>query len=341
MDFPSGVTGNKRGSRGKKTAARYGLGQRTLADQIDFTGIGVHSGEPAILSIGPGDPDSGYIFLRSGDDVAGEAEIRVGPDTLDSTQLCTAIGNGNGIRISTVEHLLSALSGLGIDNALITIEGPEVPVMDGSAEAFVDAIASAGVRDQAAPRRFLRVKKPIRVQRDGCYAEFHPHDGRRFEIAIDYDCSVIGRQEIAVDLDAACYRSEICRARTYGHMRDVETLWAAGLALGASLDNSVVVGDDKVVNTEGLRFADEFVRHKLLDAIGDLALAGLPILGRYRSYRGGHRLNAEAVQALLADDAAHEIVTGSAPARRREKTAESHAEPALELAAPAFAPERS
>ena len=348
MDYPSGGFGSMRYLRRAGEPAGYRIVQRTVADQIIFTGIGIHSGKPAVLSIGPGDPDSGYVFLRSGDDIAGDIEIRVGPGTLDGTQLCTAIGNGNGVRISTVEHLLSALSGLGIDNALITIDGPEVPAMDGSAEAFVDAIMQVGLREQAAARRFIRVTKPIRLQREDCFAEFHPHEGRRFEISIDYACDVIGRQEIAIDLDAARYRTDICRARTYGHMHDVERLWAAGLALGASLDNSVVVGDGKVVNAEGLRFADEFVRHKLLDAIGDLALAGLPILGLYRSYRGGHRLNADAVRALLADRTAHEVVTApdhadssASRAARRELVREGHAEPALGLAAPAFAPERS
>jgi len=335
-----GLTSTISGKRGTAAFADM-VTQITLADRVDFSGIGVHSGKPATLSISPGDPNSGYLFVRSGEGVD-DVEIRIGPDALAGTNLCTTIGDGNGTRISTVEHILSALSGLGVDNALIEIDGPEVPVMDGSAEAFVDGIEQVGLRTQSAPRRYIRVTKPIRIQRDDCFAEFHPHDGRRFEIAIEYDCDVIGNQDIAVDLDAATFRSDICRARTYGHMRDVEKLWAAGQALGASLDNSVVVGDSEVVNTGGLRFADEFVRHKLLDAIGDLALAGMPILGLYRSHKGGHRLNADAVRALLADRDAYEIVTGEAMTQKRPATAgDSHAELALELAAPTFAPERS
>ncbi len=236
-----------------------------------------------------------------------------------------------------MEHLLAALAGLSIDNALIEIDGPEVPVMDGSARAFVEAVDQVGVAQQSAPRRFIRIDKPVRVELDSAYAEFRPLGRSRLEISIDYDCPVVGRQALGIDITPRNFRREIASARTYGYMRDVERLWAAGFALGSSLENSVVIGDGAVINPEGLRFPDEFVRHKVLDTIGDLALAGAPIRGLYRSHKGGHKLNALALSTLLQRADAWTLV--SEPAEREGRHQEGHAELSQGLAAAAFAPE--
>jgi UDP-3-O-[3-hydroxymyristoyl] N-acetylglucosamine deacetylase len=280
--------------------------QRTLRDRVSVSGIGVHCGKPVSMTVCPADPDTGIVFIRS--DLPDAPEMRALFSSVGATELCTLLGDPAGVAVSTVEHLLAALSGLGVDNAIVEVDGPEVPVMDGSAERFVEAIDETGLIVQSAPRRFLRVKKPVRVEADGAYAEFRPFEGRRFEITIDYACQVIGQQRVVVDLTASIFRRDISRARTFGHIDSVERLWAAGLALGSSLENSVVIGNGAVINPEGLRYGDEFVRHKVLDAIGDLALAGAPVLGLYRSYRGGHRLNSQALRALLSDEEAWEVV---------------------------------
>jgi UDP-3-O-[3-hydroxymyristoyl] N-acetylglucosamine deacetylase len=237
--------------------------------------------------------------------------------------------------VATVEHLLSAFVGLGVDNALVEIDGPEVPVLDGSAKPFVEAIDRAGLQAQRAPRRFIRIRRAVRVEMGDAYAEFHPHDGCRFEVGISYKCPVIGDQAFGIEVTAKNFRREIARARTFGYLKDVERLRAAGLALGSSLENSVAIGDGAVVNREGLRYPDEFVRHKLLDAIGDLALAGAPIQGLYRSYKGGHKLNALALDALLSQPDAWSTVHGSA------HRAQPRGEFLSGMLAPAFAPEFS
>jgi UDP-3-O-[3-hydroxymyristoyl] N-acetylglucosamine deacetylase len=307
---------------------------------VTVSGIGVHSGRPVSVAICPADPDTGITFVRT--DLADFAvgEIRAHISAIGATELCTMLEAPSGASVATVEHLLAALSGLGVDNALVEIDGPEVPVMDGSADLFVDAIDQTGLMVQAAARRFLRVLKPVRVDLGRSYAEFRPFDGRRFEIMIEYDCAVIGSQKVAVDLTASAFRSEVARARTFGHLANVERLWSAGFALGSSLENSVVIGDGAVMNPEGLRWQDEFARHKVLDAIGDMALAGAPILGLYRSFRGGHKLNAAALRGLLADKSAWEIV--SRPVReRRAVHGELHGEATPALAAAAFAADQS
>ena len=210
---------------------------------------------------------------------------------------------------------MAALYALGVDNISIDLDGSEVPIMDGSAAVFIDAIDTAGLVNHAVKRRYVRVIKPVRIEMGGSWAEFTQHNGTRFEIDIDFDSALIGRQSWKGEVTADTFRRELARARTFGFMRDVERLWASGHALGSSLENSVVIGDDdKVINVEGLRFRDEFVRHKTLDAVGDLALAGAQFIGCYRSYRGGHKLNALALRALLADQSAYEVV--EAPARR-------------------------
>jgi UDP-3-O-[3-hydroxymyristoyl] N-acetylglucosamine deacetylase len=204
---------------------------------------------------------------------------------------------------------MAALYALGVDNAVIEVDGAEMPVMDGSSAVFVDAIEQAGIRSLVKKRRYIRVKKQVRIDMGPSWAEFHPYDGTRFEVEIDFTSPLIGRQAWNGDLTAQTFKTELSRARTFGFMRDVERLWAAGLALGSSLENSVVIGDDnRVINMEGLRYPDEFARHKTLDAVGDLALAGAPFLGLYRSHRGGHKVNALALKALLSDSSAYEIV---------------------------------
>jgi UDP-3-O-[3-hydroxymyristoyl] N-acetylglucosamine deacetylase len=313
-------------------------GQKTLKERVSLSGIGVHRGRPVTMTLCPADADTGISFLRTNVPGFPDFEIPARAASVSSTELCTILGNVRSGSVATVEHLLSALVGLEIDNCLVEIDGPEVPVMDGSAERFVDAIDQAGIRVQSAAKRFISIRKPVRVELGDAFAEFRPHDGCRFEIGIAYDCPVIGSQAIGIEITPKSFRKEIARARTFGYMRDVERLWAAGFALGSSLDNSVVVGDGAVVNPEGLRYSDEFVRHKALDAIGDLALAGAPIQGLYRSYRGGHKLNAMALGALLADTDAWTMVSAGA---EREYRPESRGEFLSGLLAPAFVPEFS
>ncbi len=310
--------------------------QKTLERRVGLSGIGVHSGVPVAITLHPAEPDSGIVFLRGNLPNAPDVEIPARSHSVGSTELCTVLGDPKGASVATVEHLLAALAGLGIDNATIEIDGPEVPVMDGSSAAFVDAIDGVGIRVQDAPRRFIRIDKPVRVELGPAFAEFRPHARSRFEISIDYDCAVVGRQQLNLDLTAKSFREKIARARTFGYMRDVERLWAAGFALGSSLENSVVIGDGAVVNPEGLRYPDEFVRHKVLDTIGDLALAGAPIQGLYRSHRGGHKLNAMALAALLSRPDAWTMVSDTA---ERGSRGEGRADLGQGLGAPAFAPE--
>jgi UDP-3-O-[3-hydroxymyristoyl] N-acetylglucosamine deacetylase len=231
---------------------------------------------------------------------------------------------------------MAALCGLGVDNAIVELDGPEAPIMDGSAGPFVQAIDEAGIISLTAPRRFTKVLKPIRVTKDGAFGELRPYDrGFRVEVEIDFDHPLIGRQALAVEVGPTTFRREIARARTFGFLRDVGKLWNAGYALGASLENTLVVSEDRILNEGGLRFPDEFVRHKVLDAIGDLALAGAPILGAYRSVCGGHKLNHAVLTALIADPAAWTIVEESRPRPR------GHAELPAGVPAPAYGPDLS
>ena len=311
-----------------------GARQTTLASEISLTGTGVHSGAPVSITLCPADGDAGIRFLLSNGDADG-TEIAADPRSVTGVTLCTVLGDGNGASIATVEHLLAALSGLGVDNALIEIDSSEVPIMDGSASRFVEAIDEAGLAELETPRRFLKVLKRIAVEDAGAFGELTPNNGFHIDVEIDFDSPLIGSQRIEIDVNPGSFRRELSRARTFGFMKDVERLWAAGLALGASLENTVAIGDDRVINREGLRFSDEFVRHKALDAVGDLALAGAPILGSFRSYRGGHRLNALVLKALFADPDAWTMI--EAPRYREIR----HAELSHRLAAANFAAERS
>jgi len=312
-----------------------GARQTTLANEISLTGIGVHSGAPVSLTLCPADSDTGLRFLIYKDDDADGIEIAADQQFVSGVTLCTVLGDGNGASVATVEHVLAAMRGLGVDNVLIEIDSGEVPIMDGSAAPFVEAIDEAGIAELDAPRRFLKVLKPICVEENGAVGELTPYNGFHLDIEIDFETPLIGKQNLSVELNPGAFRRDIARARTFGFMKDVEQLWAAGLALGASLDNTVAIGEDRVINREGLRYIDEFVRHKALDAVGDLALAGAPILGAYRSRRGGHRLNALVLEALFADSEAWTMV--EAPRYREAR----HAELTPGLAAAHFAADRS
>jgi UDP-3-O-[3-hydroxymyristoyl] N-acetylglucosamine deacetylase len=276
-----------------------GARQTTLARDVELSGTGVHSGAPVSIVLHPAESDVGFRFLvsRRGRIVS---EIAADVGSVKNLTLCTVIGDDTGVTVGTVEHLLAALRGLGVDNCYIEIDNREVPIMDGSSAAFVEAIEEAGTRELSEPRKFIKVLKPIRVQDGDCYGELTPGNGFHLDVEIEFPTALIGRQRLALELTPTSFRNELSRARTFGFMRDVEKLWKAGLALGASLDNTVALGDDKIINPEGLRHPQEFVRHKMLDAVGDLALAGAPILGTYKSVRGGHRLNAHVLQALFA-----------------------------------------
>ena len=306
--------------------------QTTLRKPAELSGIGVHSGLPVSLTLHPAEAGAGIVFLRT--DGANEREIRAEAHAVSSTEFATALGDESGPVVSTIEHVMAALYGLGVDNATIELDGPEMPILDGSAAPFVAAIDRAGIAVLPAARRYLRIKKPVGVAAGDCYGELRPYDrGFRVEVEIDFDHEIVGRQSFKLDVDPSTFRRELARARTFGFVCDVERLWNSGYALGATFENTLVVSEERVLNPEGLRFDDEFVRHKALDAVGDLALAGAPILGAYRSIRGGHRLNHAVVCAVLADPTAWTLVEAGEPVRR----ARGRAELGAGLLQPAFA----
>jgi UDP-3-O-[3-hydroxymyristoyl] N-acetylglucosamine deacetylase len=308
--------------------------QVTLAAPVSLSGIGVHSGKPVSLHLHPAQADHGIVFLRTGMPDGHDRLIDASTPTVTATELCTVIGSREDGAVATIEHLMSCFCGLGIDNALVEIDGPEVPIFDGSAQAFVDAIDSVGVEANRANRRQLKVVRTVRVELGIGWAELRPNPrGFQLDVEIDFQNPVIGRQRKVLDLSPSVYRREIARARTFGFIGDVERLWKAGFALGASLDNTVAIGDERVINPEGLRFADEFVRHKMLDAIGDLGLAGLPILGTYKSFCGGHRLNIAVLKELFASRANYTIVDDGT----RRQT--GYAEIRSAAGVPAYAPD--
>src|SRR3974390_2927804 len=291
-----------------------GAKQTTLRDQVAVSGIGVHSGEPVTVTLLPGDDDTGILFQRVRSDGFVAREVRADVRAVTATEFATVLGDAKGPLCSTAEHLLAALRGLYVDNVVVEIDGPEVPIMDGSAAAFVDAIDQAGLTARALPRRFIEGLKPILVTKDGAYGELRPYQhGFRVEAEIDFDHPLIGQQAIALDVEPDTFRREVARARTFGFMKDVAKLWSAGYALGASFENTLVVSEDRVLNPDGLRFGDEFVRHKMLDAIGDLALAGQPLLAAYKTVRGGHKLNHAVLSALMADQSAWRLVEATEP----------------------------
>jgi UDP-3-O-[3-hydroxymyristoyl] N-acetylglucosamine deacetylase len=321
--------------------------QTTLRRSTAVSGVGVHSGSPATLTMLPAEADTGIVFVRCGVDGGPDREIRANFRAVTATEFATVLGDATGPLCSTAEHVLAALSGVGVDNAIIEIDGPEVPIMDGSAAPFVEAIDQVGLVTLPVPRRYIRILKPVRVATGDCFGELRPHpQGFRVEFDIEFDHPLIGRQNLALDVEPDAFRRELSRARTFGFMRDVAKLWSAGYALGASFENTLVVNETRLLNPEGLRFADEFVRHKALDAIGDLALAGAPMLGAYRSVRGGHKLNHAVLSALMADPSAWVLVDGPEirPEIRQEaprRVLRGHADLAIGLVAPAYGPDVS
>ena len=288
------------------------LRQRTLKSLIGATGLGLHTGRKVAMTLRPAQPDTGIVFRRV--DLADPVDIPARADLVGETRLCSCLVR-DGVKVYTVEHLMSALAGLGVDNAHIDLDGPEVPIMDGSAAPFALLLQQAGIERQQAPKRFLRVTKRVEVKDGDKFARLDPHDGFRLSFSIAYDHPVIEKSTTALTVDFAetSYLKEVARARTYGFMHDVEQLHESGLALGGGLDNAVVLDEYRVLNAEGLRFADEFIRHKLLDAVGDLYLLGKPLLAAFCAHKSGHALNNRLLRALTGDPAATEIVTFERP----------------------------
>ena len=283
--------------------------QRTVKRSVALSGVGVHSNAPARIVLHPASANTGVVFAGShpARSLAATWIAATWINVVDTT-LRTALGRGGFARVNTVEHLLSVCAGLGVDNLRVEIEGPELPAFDGSAATFVEAIDAAGILDLPQRRVALKVLTPVRVQHGVSFAEFLPTErGLSLDIEIDFAAPVIGRQRKILTIDPGTFRRELSRARSFGFLRDLAPLQANGLAFGASLDNTIALLDDAVLNPEGLRFPDECVRHKMLDALGDLALAGAPITGIFRSYRGGHALNVAAVRALMSDASAFRL----------------------------------
>ncbi len=307
--------------------------QTTIAAPLTLTGIGVHSGREVSITFQPAEAGTGVVFQRQHDD-GSVSEYRAVSAHVGNTDLCTVLGTNPARSIATIEHVMAALYALGLDNVIVEVDGAEMPIMDGSSEVFIETIEQVGITNLGVKRRYIRVTKPVRIESGASWSEFRPYDGTRFEVEIDFDSKLIGRQKWEGDLTAESFKTELSRARTFGFMRDVERLWAAGFALGSSLENSVVISDDDtVINVEGLRYEkDEFVRHKTLDAVGDLALAGAQFIGCYRSYRGGHKMNANALKALLSDPTAYEVV--EAPSRSYQVRAREF----VPVQVPEFAP---
>jgi UDP-3-O-[3-hydroxymyristoyl] N-acetylglucosamine deacetylase len=311
--------------------------QTTLRDHVTVAGVGVHSGLPATITLHPAEADTGIVFTRCATGGQPDRELRAHFRSVTATEFATVLGDKNGPAISTTEHVLAALHALGVDNAAIEVDGPEIPIMDGSAAPFVAAIDQAGIAMLAPPRRYIQVLKPVRVVKGDSYGELRPYlRGLRIETEIEFDHPLIGRQAFAVDIEPNSFRRDLARARTFGFMRDVAKLWGAGYALGASFENTVVVAEDRVLNPEGVRYTDEFVRHKVVDAIGDLALSAAPLIGAYRSVRGGHKLNHAVLTALMADRSAWTYV--EMPETRRPR---GHAELGIGFALPAYGPDVS
>jgi UDP-3-O-[3-hydroxymyristoyl] N-acetylglucosamine deacetylase len=282
--------------------------QRTLKNVIRATGVGLHTGDKVYLTLRPAPVGTGIVFRRT--DLDDAVEIPARCEYVGDTRLSTTLVRGEA-RISTVEHLLSAFAGLGVDNAYVDVSAPEVPIMDGSAGPFVFLIQSAGVQEQSAPKRFVRIRKAITVEDGDKWAHFEPYEGFRVGFTIDFDHPVFRdrNQSVSIDFARTSFVREVSRARTFGFMREVEMLREANLALGGSLDNAVVVDDYRILNEEGLRYEDEFVKHKVLDAVGDLYLLGHSLIGAFTGYKSGHALNNKLLKTLLADRTAWEMTT--------------------------------
>lgn len=284
------------------------LNQRTLKSIVTATGVGLHSGVKVTLTLRPAAPDTGVLFRRV--DLVPPVDLPSDPYSVVDTRLCSGLQR-DGAKIGTVEHLMSALAGLGIDNVVIDLDGPEVPILDGSSAPFVFLIQSAGIDIQPVPKRYLRVKRRVEVREGDKWVRLDPHDGFRLSFSIHFNHPAIDRTgtEVTVDFAVDSYVREVSRARTFGFMHEVEFMRDAGLARGGSLDNAIVMDEYRVLNADGLRYADEFVKHKVLDAIGDLYLAGHPLLAAYSAHKSGHALNNQLLRALLEDETAWDLVS--------------------------------
>lgn len=282
--------------------------QRTLKSPVSVTGVGLHSGAKVTLGLRPAPVNTGIVFRRV--DVKPVEEICARAELVHDTRLSTCMEQ-NGVRIATVEHLMSALAGLGVDNAYIDLDSAEVPIMDGSAGTFVFLIQSAGIVEQSAARKFIRIKKAVEVKQGDKWVRFEPYAGYKLTFTINFAHPVFAgtKQNVVIDLGEQSFIRDISRARTFGFMHEVESMRAQGLALGGSLDNAIVMDDYRVLNADGLRFEDEFVKHKVLDAIGDLYLLGHPLIGAFSGYKSGHAMNNALLRELLADEEAWEFVT--------------------------------
>ena len=283
------------------------LRQRTLKSLISASGVGLHTGQKVRITLRPAPPDTGIVFRRI--DLASPVDIPARAELVGETKLCSGLVKAE-VKVYTVEHLMSALAGLGIDNAFVDLDAPELPIMDGSASPFALLLQQAGIEEQLAAKKFLRVKKPIEIREGDKWARLEPYAGFRLSFSIDFRHPVIERstQSVTVDFAETSYLKEIARARTFGFMHEVEDLRDSGFALGGGLENAVVLDEQGVLNADGLRFADEFIRHKLLDAIGDLYLLGRPLLGAFTAHKSGHALNNRLARAALADPGALETV---------------------------------
>lgn len=288
------------------------LAQRTLKSLTKAVGVGLHSGQRVELTLRPAAPDTGIVFRRV--DLPEPVEIPVRAESVSDTKLASTISNG-GVKVHTIEHLMSAAAGLGLDNLYVDITAEEVPILDGSSASFVYLLQSAGIVTQNAPKRFIRVKKPVEVRegegRTLKWARLDPFHGYKLAFEIEFDHPAVNAtgQRVEFDMGSGTYAREIARARTFGFTRDVEMMRTHGLGLGGGLDNAIVMDDVKVLNADGLRYADEFVKHKILDAIGDLYVVGYPLLAAYSAFRSGHAMNNQLLRALLAQPDAYEIVS--------------------------------
>jgi len=282
--------------------------QRTLRNVIRATGVGLHTGDKVYMTLRPAAPNTGIVFRRT--DLDPPVDIHARQDNVGDTRLSTTLVDGEA-RVATVEHLLSAMAGLGIDNAYVDLSAPEVPIMDGSAGPFVFLLQSAGIEEQNAAKRFIRIRKPIRVEDGDKWASFAPFEGFKVGFSIDFNHPIISKRtsRSEIDFSTTSYVKEVSRARTFGFMRDIEVLREANLALGGSMDNAVVLDDYRVLNEDGLRYEDEFVKHKILDAIGDLYLLGHSLIGAYHAHKSGHELNNKLLRTLVADTSAWEEVS--------------------------------
>jgi UDP-3-O-[3-hydroxymyristoyl] N-acetylglucosamine deacetylase len=282
--------------------------QRTLRSVVRATGVGLHTGEKVAMTLRPAQPDTGIVFRRT--DLPTPVDVLADAFNVTDTRLCSTLESG-GARIATVEHLMSAFAGLGVDNAYVDLAGSEVPIMDGSAAPFVFLIQSAGIEQQSSPKKFFRIKRAVEVKDGDKWAKFEPFDGFKLEFSIAFDHPAFERsaQSASVDFAHTSYAKEVARARTFGFIQEVEALRDSGLALGGSMENAIVVDEYRVLNAEGLRYGDEFVKHKLLDAIGDLYLIGHPMIGAFSAHKSGHALNNRLLRATLALRDAWEFVT--------------------------------